>query len=159
MTDVFSAFSRGSGDPLTRSAKVQLVISCKARDEAEITGHLGIAPSCLATSEARMLQPDGTWSPCTSYSWVLDSPQTEGELGSRLSALADLVEPFAHRLETLNPRFRPEIRVTCRSPFEELEIIEFQLSPSMMGRFASWKLAIQYQNILFAKLKPKAQTP
>jgi hypothetical protein len=133
---------------MIRSLQVRLEISCQATDEAEITGHLGIAPSRIATSEALFLQPDKTYAPHPFYWWVLDSPQAEGELGSRLSALADVIEPFGHRLATLNPRFHPVIRVLHRSHVEEAEIIEFRFTSAMMGRFAALNLAIGYDGVI-----------
>src|ERR1700730_633413 len=128
---------------MTRASVVRLQIHCEATDEAVISAHLGVEASGFVPVQSNVLQPDKTYAPVVHcYVWHLDSPQIEGDLGFRLSALADLIAPFAHRLATLDSRFHPVIRSYYQSPW-----IEFILKPTLMSRFAAWNLPISYENI------------
>ncbi|HYR23690.1 MAG TPA: hypothetical protein VEP30_12295 [Chthoniobacterales bacterium] len=145
---------------MTRASHVFLLIrGCKAAtDEAAISAHLGVEAGRFVTGQTNVLQPDKTYAPVNYYVWTLDSPQVEGDLGSRLSALADLIEPFAHQLSTLDSRFEPAIRAHYQSPWQGAEIIEFTLKPTLMSRFAAWNLRIEYEHILMGESDAKART-
>jgi hypothetical protein len=146
---------------MTRASHVFLLIGgCKAAtDEATISTHLGVEASRFEAVTSNVLQPDNTYAPVVHcYVWSLDSPQIEGDLGFRLSALADLIESFAHRLATLDSRFHPLIVAHYRSPWQGVEIIEFTLEPTLMSRFAAWDLRIKYNHILMGESDAKART-
>jgi len=144
---------------MTRASVVRLQIHCEATDEAVISAHLGVEASGFVPVQSNVLQPDKTYAPVVHcYVWHLDSPQIEGDLGFRLSALADLIEPFAHQLSTLDSRFHPLIRAFYQSPWQGAEIIEFTLEPTLMSRFAGWNLRIKYEHILVGESDAKART-
>src|SRR5437588_9579767 len=97
---------------MIRYSHVRLMIMCReASDETYITDHLGVAASRIATAQGVQLQPDKSYASVTSRSWVFESPLADRDVSDRLAALADAIEPFAHKLLTLDSRLRPWIDV------------------------------------------------
>lgn len=142
---------------MIRYSHARLMISCKARDDAQVIDE------ALETDSGEVLEfksqestEEGGWIDRISYTWILDSPlgHGDGDAESRLTALADMIEPFSERLSQLRPRFDPWIdvvyHITPQHPHGVTgEFDWLRIPASVMRRFGAWDLSLSYETFWF----------
>ena len=141
---------------MIRYSHVSLLIPCEANTSATITDLLGVQPTAVLESKSHASGEDGRLTERTHHTWSLQSSLThlEGDPTARLYALADLIEPFASRLQNLRPRFDPHVdilyHVTPQYPDHLTGDFDwFRIPADLMRRFGSWDLSISYETIWF----------
>jgi hypothetical protein len=98
---------------MIRYSHVSLLIPCDAESGAIITAQLGVQPSSVRESKTQISKPEGGWEEHTDHTWTFDSPKSHNDCDptARLYALADVIEPFASRLPSIRPQFRPFVDI------------------------------------------------
>ncbi|HEY2415451.1 MAG TPA: hypothetical protein VGI40_24625 [Pirellulaceae bacterium] len=141
---------------MIRYSHVRLQIPCDSASAATITAQLGVQPTAVEESKVHGQREDGSWQESTHHAWVLDSPlsQVDGDPTTRLSALADIIEPFALRLPSIRPHFRPFVdivyHVTPQRPNGVMgEFDWFTMPAELMRRYGAWDLCVSYESFWF----------
>ena len=140
---------------MIRYSHVSLVITLDAGGPEEVSAHLGVDPSRIMEWISNERQDDGTFKEVKRRNLVLDSPKgIEADPTARLAALADLIEPFAVRLASLDLRFRRWIdivfHVTPQHPHGvKGEFDWFRLPAPLMKRLASWDIEVSFERFWF----------
>ena len=140
---------------MIRYSHVSLMIPCAAESAATITSGLGVQPTRIR-EEKLYVREAGSSEQQIWHAWMLDSPKThtEGDPTVRLYALADAIEPFGSRLETLRPQFRAWIdivyHITPQHPRGlKGEFDWFRMPAELMRRYAAWDLDVSYESFWF----------
>ena len=142
---------------MIRYSHVSLLVSCNtAAEAADVTASLGVQTNRVRENKTYSWSKESGRAEKISYSWMLDSPmsQTDGDPTARLYALADIIEPFASRLPSLRPRFRPWIdiiyHITPQHPHGVTGEFEwFRVPAELMRRYSAWDLDISYESFWF----------
>ena len=141
---------------MIRYSHVSLLIPCDTASAATITTRLGVQPTTIRESDGMERRGDGSWQVSTHHAWVLDSPMShaDGDPTARLSALADVIEPFASRLPSIRPQFKPFVdivyHVTPQRPNGVMgEFDWFTMPAELMRRYGAWDLCVSYESFWF----------
>jgi hypothetical protein len=141
---------------MIRYSHVSLLILCDSDSAATITAQLGVEPTRIRESKSRTRAADGGWQENVDYTWMFDSPKshTDGDPTARLYALADAIEPFAARLPSIRPQFKPWVdivyHVTPQHPHGVTgEFDWFQMPAELMRRYSAWDLSVSYESFWF----------
>jgi hypothetical protein len=141
---------------MIRYSHVSLLIPCDAESAQTITATLGAEPTIVRKSMAQIRGADGGLQESTYLTWTLDSPKSrmDGDPIVRLHALADSIEPFASRLPSIRPQFRPVIDIlyhlTPQHPHGVTgEFDLFWMPADLMRRLGAWDLSVSYEAIWF----------
>jgi len=137
---------------------VSLKHICDTAAEAEaVTAHLGVQPSRIREAKSHSWSKQEGHAENISWIWMLDSPKshTEADLPERLWALAETIQPFAERLQTIKSSHKPWVvdiiyHNTPQYPHGvKGEFHYFMLPPEIMRRFAAWDLMIGFEVFWF----------
>ena len=141
---------------MIRYSHVALLFVCETSAEAHsITTQLGAQPTRVEESKVQTWSKEEGHRENASWTWVLDSPKTAAaDVPDRLWALADLIEPFAHRLPALKATHKPWIDVLFHNTPQHPhgitgEFFWLQMPVEIMRRFSHWDLRISYEVIWF----------
>ena len=141
---------------MIRYSHVSLLILCDADGAPAITTTLGVQPTRIREDKIQGQRDDGQFEEQIHHTWTLDSPKghTDGDPTARLYALADVIEPFAMRLPSLRPRFRPFVdivyHITPQHPHGVTgEFNWFRTPADLMRRYGTWELDISYETFWF----------
>jgi hypothetical protein len=152
---------------MVRYSHVSLVVPCEISEADQITDHLGLQPSRVRESKTQTRQKDHELQETIIRTWMFDSPENENANPTkRLFALADAIEPFSSRLQTLDARYKRWIdivlHVTPQHPHGITgEFDWFTMPATLMRRLASWNLDVSYEVFWFDHpewKKPRAQS-
>ena len=141
---------------MIKYSHVSLLIPCTADNAATITMLLGVQPTRVREEKSQAQREGGGWEEHIHHSWMLDSPKnhTDGNPTARLYALADVIAPFASRLPSLQPQFRPWIDIiyhvtpqNSHGVFGEFDW--FQMPADLMRRYGEWELNVSYESFWF----------
>ena len=135
---------------------VSLKHICDTAAEAEaVTAHLGVQPTLIRESKSHSWSKEEGHAEHLSWTWMLDSPKshTEADLPERLWALAETIQPFADRLQTLKSgRMWVDIIYHNTPQYPHGVKGEFHLlmlPPEIMRRYAEWNLMIGFEVFWF----------
>jgi hypothetical protein len=141
---------------MIRYSHVSLLIPCDSDGAATITTALGVAPTRVREDISQIRRPDGGWQNSAHRTWMFDSPKShaDGDPTTRLSALADAIEPFAGRLLMIRPQFKPFVdilyHVTPQHPHGVTgEFDWFRMPAELMRRYGVWDLNVSFEAMWF----------
>ncbi len=142
---------------MIRYSHVSLMHICDTADEAEaVTTHLGVQPSRIRESKSHSWSKEKGHAEKISWSWMLDSPKshTEADLPERLWALAETIQPFAERLQTLKSSRRPWVDIIYHNSPQyphgvKGEFHMLMLPPDIMRRYSAWELMVTFEVFWF----------
>lgn len=142
---------------MIRYSHVSLLISLKTKADADlVTAHLGVQPSRVRENTLKRWSKEEGHSESVAYSWMLDSPKSaeEADPTGRLSALADIIEPFGERLLSLDPQFRGFVDILYHvTPQHSAGITGefdwFRMPAVLMRRYVTWNLDVSYEAFWF----------
>jgi hypothetical protein len=134
---------------------VSFVVLLHDPQGAEVTSHLGIAPTEIRQTKVQTNRDDRTMEEKTVYSWHLASPKDAScELTDRLAALVDLIGPLAPKILSLQPSYKRWIDVLYHVAPEKPDTLTgeffwFTLTPSLMSQLGACKLNISHEIFWF----------
>lgn len=112
---------------------------------------------CLETTPSEIIAYDGPPPPTGfTHCWVIDSPMghDDGDPTSRLEALADIIEPFADRLDMTDLNVKSGIDIVYHVTPQHVggitgEFDWFRCPAQLMSRISGWGLDVSYESFWF----------
>ena len=135
---------------MIKYSHVRLLILSDAENVDELTQLLGVNPTEIKFDKESKPPPTGL-----THTWCLDSPMgTEGDPTARLEALAEIMEPFASKLVSIDTRFPRFIDIIYHvTPQRENGITGefdwFRCPAKLMAKISGWNLDVSYETFWF----------
>ena len=142
---------------MIRYSHVSLIVLCDTAAEADaVTAHLGVQPTRIRESKSHSWSPKDGHSEKISWSWTFDSPKshTEADVPERLWTLAEAIQPFAERLQTLKSSHKPWIDIIYHNTPQyprgvKGEFHLLMLPAEIMRSYSAWDLMITFEVFWF----------
>lgn len=135
---------------MIRYSHVRLLVLSDAENVDVLTQLLGIKPSEIEFDKNAVPPPTRL-----THTWCLDSPMgTEGDPTARLEALAEIIEPFANRLVSIDTRFPRFIDIVYHVTPQHVggitgEFDWFRYPAKLMAKISGWNLDVSYETFWF----------